>query len=243
MDQLDQGNPTPEQEKELSLIENKILEYQKIEYEDASKRYQNIYQSIWQNFSYMAALAAGILTFASDSLALPLAACIALTPLIFWFLATYIPLDHYGQKIRKRLSIIETNINLVLPDRAHLGHYIEFSNNESDQQGSNIFVEVLSHIVCVNPKNGTQITPWRVRQIVYLGGRCCIFWWIVFLVFSGMHYFGSPESPPSPILKLSPTPLEIQIDSYQTDKKIAKLEKKIDSMNKLIQEINNKIPN
>lgn len=37
----------------------------KLEYEQAAERYENIYKAIWQIFSYMGILAAGILTFGS----------------------------------------------------------------------------------------------------------------------------------------------------------------------------------
>src|SRR5687768_6985149 len=41
------------------------LELKKLEYIRTGDRYENIYRAIWQNFSYMAVLAGGILTFAS----------------------------------------------------------------------------------------------------------------------------------------------------------------------------------
>ena len=67
----------------------------KLEYELAAQRYENIYKAIWQNFSYMAVLAAGILTFGSKngSFRWNEILSIALLPLVFWFLATYIPAE------------------------------------------------------------------------------------------------------------------------------------------------------
>jgi hypothetical protein len=41
----------------------KWYDLHKMEYELAAARYENIYRAIWQNFSYMAVLAGGILTF------------------------------------------------------------------------------------------------------------------------------------------------------------------------------------
>ena len=85
----------------------------KVEYEKAAERYENIYKAIWQIFSYMALLAGGILTFTSSKncISLPLIIVISLIPLIFWFLAIYIPMDYYGQSTRKSLSKIEEKIN------------------------------------------------------------------------------------------------------------------------------------
>ena len=43
----------------------RIFELFKLEYEQSAERYENIYKAIWQIFSYMGILAAGILTFGS----------------------------------------------------------------------------------------------------------------------------------------------------------------------------------
>jgi hypothetical protein len=85
-----------------------ITEMYSAEYKLAAERYENIYRGIWQNFSYMAALSAGILTFGSRSLALHLAISLATLPLLFWFFATYLPMDHYARGARRRAATIET---------------------------------------------------------------------------------------------------------------------------------------
>jgi hypothetical protein len=85
----------------------------KLEYDKAAERYDNIYRAVWQNFSYMAVLAGGILTFGAKDLDPAFASFLALTPLTFWFLATFLPLDHYGDETRKRLSRIEDQINEI----------------------------------------------------------------------------------------------------------------------------------
>ena len=83
----------------------------KLEYERAAERYENIYKAVWQNFSYMSALAAGIVAFGSQALPLTLVAALALIPLVFWFYATFVPMDRYGQLTRARLGFIEAIIN------------------------------------------------------------------------------------------------------------------------------------
>ncbi|MHC5761878.1 hypothetical protein, partial [Nostoc sp.] len=87
------------------------LELFKLEYVQAAQRYENIYKAIWQIFSYMAALTAAILAFASRNIPLLLVILIAPFPLVFWFFAIYLPMDNYGQQSRTRLSDIETNLN------------------------------------------------------------------------------------------------------------------------------------
>ncbi|MDF5722810.1 MAG: hypothetical protein PUP91_20505, partial [Rhizonema sp. PD37] len=86
----------------------------KLEYEQAAQRYENIYKALWQIFSYMAALTAAILAFASRNIPLLIVAIIAPLPLFFWFFAIFLPMDGYGQQIRKRLSDIENHLNQEL---------------------------------------------------------------------------------------------------------------------------------
>lgn len=87
----------------------RTFELFKLEYEQATQRYENIYRDIWQIFQYMALLSAGILTFASKDSRFPteVIVFIALLPLVFWSLAIYLPMDGYGQDVRKRLKILE----------------------------------------------------------------------------------------------------------------------------------------
>src|SRR5688572_22494927 len=78
----------------LAAREQAFTLYQ-LEYKASAERYENIYKASWQDFSYLGAMAAGILAFASRSLPLSVALTIACLPLLFWFLATYLPMDHY----------------------------------------------------------------------------------------------------------------------------------------------------
>jgi hypothetical protein len=83
----------------------------RLEYEKGADRYENIYKAIWQNFSYSAVLAAAILTFGANQLRLDFLSFVALAPLIFWFIATFRPLNHYGEQTRQRLKGIESDFN------------------------------------------------------------------------------------------------------------------------------------
>ena len=88
------------------------VEFLKLEYDKAADRYENIYRAIWQNFSYMAVVAGGILAFGAQELGVgPNLFFLAITPLFFWLVATFLPLNHYGQAIRNRLKEIENDIN------------------------------------------------------------------------------------------------------------------------------------
>ena len=108
----------------------------KLEYEQAAERYENIYKAVWQIFSYMGILAAGILTVGSrnNALPIPVIVSIALTPLVFWFLAIYVPMNHYGAKTGTHLKEIEENINNVSKDFLdpiwELKHYRDFDSRK-----------------------------------------------------------------------------------------------------------------
>jgi hypothetical protein len=67
----------------------------KLEYDKAAQRYENVYRAIWQNFYYMAFFAGGIFAFGPNVIPLSLLAAIGLTPLVFWFWASYLPMDNY----------------------------------------------------------------------------------------------------------------------------------------------------
>ncbi len=83
----------------------------KLEYEKAAERYENVYKAVWQNFYYMAFFAGGLFAFSPAALPITLRGGIGLIPLVFWFWATFLPLDHYGRQTRLRLGIIEEILN------------------------------------------------------------------------------------------------------------------------------------
>lgn len=78
-----------------------------LEYQKAAERYDNIYRSIWTIFSYLTAVAAGVLAFGSDRIEPHALICIAAIPLLFWFWTTYLPLDRYGNQVVNRLRELE----------------------------------------------------------------------------------------------------------------------------------------
>ncbi len=80
----------------------------KLEYQRGIDRYDNLYKSIWLQFSYMAVLSAGIATFSSKVMNVWVVAVFALCPLVFWFFASFLPMDFYGVEARRRLGTIET---------------------------------------------------------------------------------------------------------------------------------------
>src|SRR4051794_3083533 len=95
----------------MSAAPDNALELYKLEYEKAAQRYDDVYKSIWTNFSYMAAIAGGILTFGKDKFGIGLSALVAYLFLLFWWLATFEPLNHYADKVAERLADIENILN------------------------------------------------------------------------------------------------------------------------------------
>ncbi|SOD03155.1 hypothetical protein SAMN05216486_10846 [bacterium JGI 053] len=91
------------------------------EYNKAVERYQNIYTAVWQNFSYMAILAAGILTFGKGQVDIAPLIAIAIAPLLFWYVATFVPLDHYGQQNGEYLKKMERALH-----GEQAGHFVGF---------------------------------------------------------------------------------------------------------------------
>ena len=128
---------------------NAKIEFYKVEYERGAQRFNDIYVAIWTNFSYMALVAGGIVTFGSNILrnissvnlmsastvnpiahtfdstadpwSLEIPALIAMIPLFFWYMATFIPLNEYGDQALERLQTLEKLINCDFD--LHLGHY------------------------------------------------------------------------------------------------------------------------
>jgi Ca2+/Na+ antiporter len=155
----------------------KWFDLKRIEYDKAAERYDNIYRAIWQNFSYMAVLAGGILTFGTKDLDRALAYFLTLTPLAFWYQATFLPMDHYGDQTRERLSSIEDEINGIYfpkPSDPRLQHFKSFKRSKYKwrvQDAVNYFgvaisavwllMAVLAVHHAVDPKTGSKAPPSR----------------------------------------------------------------------------------
>ena len=76
---------------------------------------------MWTIFSYLTAIAAGILAFGSERIEPDALICIAASPLLFWFWTTYLPLDRYGNLTVNRLAAIERHLNDVF--QTQLKHF------------------------------------------------------------------------------------------------------------------------
>lgn len=105
--------------------DDRALQLYKLEYEKAAERYENIYRSMWTIFSYLTAVAAGILTFGGGRIERYALICMAAGPLLFWFWTTYLPLDRYGNATVNRLCEIEHLLNARFD--THLSHFTDFA--------------------------------------------------------------------------------------------------------------------
>jgi hypothetical protein len=123
------------------------LEFWKIEYEKAAERYENIYKAVWQNFQYLALVSAAILTFGKEALPAGINMLLAGLPVLFWFVAQYIPMDRYGVAARERLAELEKAFNEYFEEHSgnsrfkpDFRHYTEFSKNfEGNKREKGLF--------------------------------------------------------------------------------------------------------
>jgi hypothetical protein len=167
------------------------IELLKLEYENAANRYENIYKAIWQNFQYMVLVAGGILTFGGQQLEpRSLLFFLALTPLFFWLIATFLPLNHYGESIRTRLRQIEDDINRVY-----------FADNAAPK---------LAHFKLFG---GTHYR-WRVRTAVGIFGVVIGLAWsamgVVAVSQLASKHPSDSTTPKPPQVRLSPLQVEVR---------------------------------
>ena len=87
------------------------LDLYKLEYGKCLERYENIYKSIWTQFNYFLLAGGAILTFGKDTLGVELSGLLACLVLIFWFWATFHPLNKYGDEVASRAGEIEDALN------------------------------------------------------------------------------------------------------------------------------------
>jgi hypothetical protein len=95
--------------------EEKLVDLLTKEYEIAAQRYDNIYNATWRIFSYMAIVSGGILSFGAEAID-PwwVAGVIACIPLIFWYFASFIPLNQHGDRVSARIVNIERSLTKIL---------------------------------------------------------------------------------------------------------------------------------
>ncbi len=130
------------------------VEIYKMEYEKAAQRYNDLYNAAWTNFSYMALVAGGLLTFGGARFVTPLTAFLACLPLLFWWIATFEPLNRYGDKVQGELEKIEKALtplcishDFPLDAQKGLTHFSDFAKRGQRESA------VLDKI-------------WRVRYVV-----------------------------------------------------------------------------
>jgi hypothetical protein len=162
----------------MSEDDKKRLEFWKTEYEKAAERYENIYKALWQNFQYLALVSAAILTFGKDSLPAGMMILLAGLPVLFWFVAQYVPMDRYGVAARDRLAEIENAFNdyfaknsansKIIPE---FRHYTEFSENFKGTKR----------------KKGLLWSTWRVRTAVMYSALVMLVVWVILVVCAFRH--------------------------------------------------------
>lgn len=119
-----------------SSSDEHALDLYKMEYERCAQRYDDLYQAAWTNFSYIALIAGAILTFGNDSFMTELSIFVATLPLLFWWIATFEPLNRYGDQVQARAAVIENLLNELVgigkakppsEDQKGLQHFQDYS--------------------------------------------------------------------------------------------------------------------
>jgi len=123
------------------------IDIYKMEYERCVQRYNDLYNAAWTNFSYMALVAGGILSFGGSRFVTPFTAFLACLPLLFWWLATFEPLNRYGDHVEEQIVKIEKALNALsisqltnVPDEAKKGltHFEDFAKRGGVQKPTRI---------------------------------------------------------------------------------------------------------
>jgi hypothetical protein len=199
-------NPVENQDKS-NANNNRDHRYELLikEYEIAAARYENIYKAIWQNFYYMGILSAAILTFGSKNLLLSITIIASLLPLSFWYLATYIPMDHYGKLTARRLGEIENDLNNCYLNNTppKLKIYAEFSERY---------------------KNLSQKPKWSVNTAV----TCGLLFVISLLFYNGFIVISTTLNE-----KAKPSMIQIQSEQSKINGRLKIIENKLNSLNKI----------
>ncbi len=179
------------------------LDLYKLEYQKCADRYDNIYRAVWTNFSYVVAVAGVFLAFGQSRLPYPqLGWLVAIVLLLFWYFASYLPLNDYGDDVAKRLSELEKLVNVLAfnaqPDpeqRVGLSHFTDFAVKRKDK------LERLHKRLW---KEVSNLILWRLRV------RFFVSWLALFLLVAlicscvslAISFFGDHKSHPPAELKL-----------------------------------------
>lgn len=89
------------------------------------ERYENIYRSIWSQFNYAAAISAGFITFAAGKISPAGILLVICLVSLFWFWATFDPLNRYADVIAERAAGLEKQLG------SGQGHYSIFNAERS----------------------------------------------------------------------------------------------------------------
>lgn len=177
--------------------EKKLIELYKMEYERCAQRYDDLYGAAWTNFSYIALIAGAILTFGSDSFMTELSIFVATLPLLFWWIATFEPLNRYGDQVQARAACIEKLLNksvgIIDRNKADepqdpelecgkgLRHFQDYSKRQFDKIEWGKFFTIalfwiaLSAIVIC----GFDLSKTRVLVALLFAGLLFIWWLII----------------------------------------------------------------
>jgi hypothetical protein len=139
---------------------NPALEAYKLEYQLAASRYENIYEALWQIFSYLSAVTGALLAFGGDRFQSNFLWVLASLPLLFWYLSTYLPLNHYGDLCLTRLVGIEKDINDL--STSNLRHYKDYRDHPMKGLRVRYIVHVLGFVLAlVFAVNGIRsVSAW-----------------------------------------------------------------------------------
>lgn len=121
------------------------LDAYKLEYEETQEHYRDGYRAVWTNFSYITVAIGAIVAFGSRTAAIPVPwlKVISAGLWLFWWAATFKPLDDYGEQRADVLQEVEGKMNELLG------------------------ATVLTHWTRLNAFRRGRC--WRVKNIVFLG--------------------------------------------------------------------------
>jgi exosortase/archaeosortase len=160
------------------------FEIYKLKYQRCGQRYEDVYKAIWTNFSYMAVISGAILSFGGDRFEMALTVFLACLPLLFWFWATFEPLNRYGDQVVTRLSEIEKILNQNYfssstqsqgQPRRGLHHFTDFEESREEKQYRVLVLILLGLVGVVIFMLVSQDLRWKI---------CFAF--LLFLLFIGM---------------------------------------------------------
>ncbi len=165
------------EKREVDALTAAAIDLYKLEYERAVERYNNLYNSAWTNFSYMVLVAGGIATFGGERFVTSLTLLLACLPLFFWWVATFVPLNRYGDDVEERIIEIENSLlaigvfeHLKFPANHGLQHFKNFSKRRKKPKKTQIGSEAGYSA----KENEQRKSYWRVRNVVWVAASVVI---------------------------------------------------------------------